>query len=144
MKLDSTERIVQKQDITKKHFTGENSQEISVNLEDVYSGKFLTYEVPKSTSEVKFTLDHVAEYEVTSGLKDAVMTQIVNLNKTAYLLLGITADNTANLEMCVTDDSVKKITCSLIYNSTLFAKDPILLTGRQRSSGQVVFVWTYS
>ena len=43
IKLDSTDKIIEKQSFSKKHFTAENSQSISLNLEEIYSGQYLTY-----------------------------------------------------------------------------------------------------
>jgi len=45
--------------------------------------------------------------------------------------------------MCVTNDTVQQIICKSIYSDRLIFTNPISLTGRQRSSGQIVFVWTY-
>jgi hypothetical protein len=45
--------------------------------------------------------------------------------------------------MCVTNDTAQQIICKSIYSDRLNYSNPILLTGRQRSSGQIVFVWTY-
>ena len=115
LKLESADKIVEKKDISKKKFTAENSQAISLNLEDIYSGQYLSYEVPQSTDEIKFKLEHMAAYEVNTGLKDSLLTQIVNINETAYILLGLSTDK-ANAEMCITDDSTQKIQCTNIYS----------------------------
>lgn len=143
LKLDSTSKIVEKRNITQKKFTAENSQAISLNLEDIYSGQYLTYELPESTDEINFKLDHMAAYDVKTNLKDSLLTQIVNINDTAYLLLGLAVDKVA-VELCRTNDSAKAIQCNNIYNSSLVKQNPLMVTGRRRNSGQIVFVWTYA
>lgn len=69
------------------------------------------------------------------------MRQIVGLNKTSFLQLGLWATQ-AYLEICTANDEDMKIICKNLYSARLLAKNPILVTGKQRKSGQVVFVWT--
>lgn len=102
----------------------------------------MSYEIPQSTDEVKFKLEHMAAYPVKTNLKDSLLTQIVNINETAYLLLGLTTDKSA-VELCMTDDSAKTIECTNIYNASLFRPNPLIVTGHRRNTGQIVFVWTY-
>ena len=82
-------------------------------------------------------------YQVKTNLKDSLLTQIVNINETAYLLLGLTVDK-VGLELCKTDDSTQTISCDNIYNASLFKRNPLLVTGHRRNTGQIVFVWTYA
>ncbi len=48
-----------KQNITSKQFIVENNNVLNINLEDAFSGQNLRYQVPQSTLEVKFALEHL-------------------------------------------------------------------------------------
>lgn len=81
------------------------------------------------------------EFSVESGLKEAELRQIVGLNKTAFLQLGLWATQ-SYLEICTVNEDELKITCKNVYSGRLIAKNPILIAGKQRKTGQVVFAWT--
>lgn len=68
------------------------------------------------------------------------MRQVVAVNKTSFLQLGLWSTQ-AYLELCVANDKDLKIECQNIYSSGLSAQNPLFLVGKQRKSGQVVFVW---
>lgn len=51
--------------------------------------------MPQSTDEIKFALDQLKSYDVVTGLKDSPLTQIVNINSSAYMLLGLAVDRVA-------------------------------------------------
>lgn len=74
-------------------------------------------------------------------MKDAEMRQVVGLDKTSFLQLGLWATQ-AYIELCTVDDEKMKIICKNVYSSQILARNPILLAGKQRKSGQVVFAWT--
>lgn len=139
--VESTSKILTKQNIGQKQFVAESSQILNFNLEEIFSGQNLRYNVPKSTDEIKYTLEQLNEYSVESDLKDAELRQVVTLNKTTFLQLGLWATQ-SYLEMCTVNEDEMKITCKNVYSGRIMAKNPILIAGKQRKTGQVVFVWT--
>lgn len=89
IKLESTDKILTKKNISKQHFIAQNENTLSIDMEDAFSGQNLRYKVPSSTEDVNFSFEHLTEFSADSELTDARLKQVVSLNKTSYLLLGL-------------------------------------------------------
>ncbi len=82
-------------------------------------------------------------YKLNSNIANALFTKVVSLDKTSFMLVGLTNTN-VYVEKCTADDSIATINCATIYQTKFIVNYvPTLLAASQRKNGDIVIVWTY-
>lgn len=99
--------------------------------------------MPASTDKISYNLEQLSTYKLNSNIVNAILTKVVGLDKTSFMLVGLTNTN-VYVEKCTADDSILTINCATIYQTKFVVNyPPTLLAATQRKNGDIIIVWTY-